>query len=177
MHRGHFDHVKMRHNDDIDVGQAVVNDKPRHKRTMSTTMSVFPEALPLAARGVVWYTADAIKFNDPSLIVPVQEWRQFKSNFNVEAVEALAIGFKDKAVVSNLLYGARPLNEEHSAQAFLVPNHATGEREFRLVDKAFEADVAAGRSVRFAPECCPYLWPCFAHPTGAVPKHLRSGEV
>ena len=177
MRRGHEDHKRFRANGDIDVGQNCVNDRPRHKRTMSTTLSVFPDALPLAARGVVWYTAEALKFNDPSRIVPVQEWRQFKSNFNTVAIEQLAVGFCDKAVVSDMLYGAQPGNDEHSGQAFLGPNHASGEREFRLVDKAFEADIVAGRSVRFSPECCPYVWPCFAHPTGAVPKHLRSGEV
>jgi len=177
MRRGHKDHVMMRRNGDIDVGQEVVNVKPRHKRTMCTSMSVVTDALPDEAKDVVWFTAEAIKLNDPSKIRPIQEWREFQSSFNTQAVEMLAVGFPDKAVVSDLLHGAQPQNDEHSGQAFLGPNHATGEREFRLVDKAFEADIMAGRAVRFAPECCPYVWPCFAHPTGAVPKHLRSGEV
>ena len=177
MRRGHDDHVKMRRNGDIGVGQEKVNERPRHKRKMSSTMSVFPDALPPAAKRVCWYTAEAIKFNDPSKIVSVQEWRSMQSNFNVPAIKKLSIGFRDKAVISNLCEGARPLNDEHSGQTFLGPNHSSGEREHRLVDRAFEDDIKAGRSVRFAIDCCPYVWPVFVHPTGSVPKHLRSGEV
>ena len=176
MKRGAEDHAQYRRNGDIDCGQKVVNDRPRHKRTMSTTMSVFPVAMPECARHVVWFTADAIAENDPTLIVPVQRWRSVQSNFNTKAIEMLAVGFRDKMVLFDLMFGTQIKNDEHSNQAHLGPNHWSGEREWRLVDEAFQADFKAGRALKFKPEHCPHLWPCFVHPTGSVPKTLRDGS-
>jgi hypothetical protein len=176
MRTGYQDHMRMRRNGDCDIG---LGPPPAGKRATARRMTpvAFPNAAPPSARGVVWYVADAVATGDPSLIVPIQQWRQVSTHINVDMVKRLAIGFPDREVVDFILKGTNAKNNPFTNQAALLPNAKTAEVGWWYVQKAFQEDIDQGLAIKFDVRHSPPFWPILTHPTGAVDKTDAEGRA
>jgi hypothetical protein len=179
MREGYQDHMRMRRNGDCDIGLGPPPpDKHcKHPRRMKPESACFPVAAPTAAKNVVWFVADAVATGDPSLIVPIQEWRQVKSHLNTDMIKNLAIAFPDKEVVDYLLKGTSAKNDTFTNQAALLPNAKSAEVGWYYVDKAFTEDLDQGLAIKFDTRHSPPFWPVLTHPTGAVEKMDAEGRA
>jgi hypothetical protein len=179
MRTGHQDHMRMRRNGDCDIGLGPppMGKHCKHQRRMSPEAACFPQAAPPSARNVVWFVADAIAAGDPSLIVPIQQWRAVSSHINIDMVRKLAIGFADLEVVDFLLKGTNQKNNAFTNQSALLPNAKTAEVGWYYVNKAFQEDLEQGLAIKFDVRHSPPFWPILTHPTGAVEKTDAEGRA
>ena len=134
--------------------------------------------LPAKQTGTSWFLANAFDYGDVGRAVPLASVARPEPAFDVKMVAALGATYPDHEVIGAMCGRKVDAKDRWDrTKVMFATNHISGQRAWRLVDKANTQYKRKGHMFGFPISVSPPIHPAIYSPTGAVPKKTRLGVI